>query len=125
MIEYIFNSDDLQAFASTFILDDVRIEAHMRMKALIHEEESQENDWKQDVIVDKLDHEQSLKSVILHVQSEKMKISFNILIDLFALIVDSKVIDDEQLKRNAQSFAKKLSENESELSILIEYNEAW
>jgi len=53
-----------------------------------------------------------------------MKISFNILIDLFALIVDSKVIDDEQLKRNAQSFAKKLSENESELSILIEYNEA-
>jgi len=44
MIEYIFNSDDLQAFASTFILDDVRIEAHMRMKALIHEEESQEND---------------------------------------------------------------------------------
>jgi len=125
VIEYIFNSDDLQAFASTFILDDVRIEAHMRMKALIHEEESQENDWKQDVIVDKLDHEQSLKSVILHVQSEKMKISFNILIDLFALIVDSKVIDDEQLKRNAQSFAKKLSENESELSILIEYNEAW
>ncbi len=124
MIEYIFDSDDLQAFASTFILDDVRIEAHMRMKALIHEEESQENDWKQDVIVDKLDHEQSLKSVILHVQSEKMKISFNILIDLFALIVDSKVIDDEQLKRNAQSFAKKLSENESELSILIEYNEA-
>jgi len=124
VIEYIFDSDDLQAFASTFILDDVRIEAHMRMKALIHEEESQENDWKQDVIVDKLDHEQSLKSVILHVQSEKMKISFNILIDLFALIVDSKVIDDEQLKRNAQSFAKKLSENESELSILIEYNEA-
>jgi len=44
VIEYIFDSDDLQAFTSTFILDDVRIEAHMRMKALIHEEESQEND---------------------------------------------------------------------------------
>jgi len=34
------------------------------------------------------------------------------------------VIDDEQLKRNAQSFAKKLSKNEDELRISIEYNEA-
>ncbi len=125
MIEYIFDSDDLQAFASAFILDDVRIEAHMRMKALIHEEENQEDDWRQDIIVNKLDHEQSLESVILHVWTEETKISFNILIDLFALIVDLKVIDDEQSKRNAQSFAKKLSENESELSISIEYNEAW
>ena len=125
MIEYIFDSDDLQAFASAFTLDDVRIEAHMRMKTLIHEEENQEDDWKQDVIVNKLDHEQSLESVILHVQTEEMKISFNILIDSFTLIVDLRMIDDEQLKRNAQSFAKKLSENESELSILIEYNEAW
>jgi len=44
VIEYIFDSDDLQAFASAFILDDVRIEAHMRMKTLIYEEESQEDD---------------------------------------------------------------------------------
>jgi len=29
---------------SAFILDDVKIKAHMRMKVLIHEEESQEND---------------------------------------------------------------------------------
>ena len=95
MIEYIFDSDDLQAFVSAFILNDVRIEAHMRMKVLIHEEENQEDDWKQDIIIDKLDHEQSLKSVILHVWTEEMKISFDILIDLFALIVDLKVIDDE------------------------------
>ncbi len=53
-----------------------------------------------------------------------MKISLDILIDLFTLIVDLKVIDDEQLKRNAQLFAKRLSENEDELRILIEYNEA-
>ncbi len=52
-----------------------------------------------------------------------MKISFNILINLFTLIVDLRVIDDEQSKRNAQSFAKKLSKNEDELRILIEYNE--
>jgi len=52
-----------------------------------------------------------------------MKISFNILLDLFALIVDLRVIDDEQSKRNAQSFAKKLSENEDELRISIEHNE--
>jgi hypothetical protein len=125
VIEYIFNSDDLQALASAFILDDVRIEAHMRMKALIHEEENQEDDWKQDVIVDKLNHEQSLKSVILHVWTEETKISFNVLIDSFALIVDLKMIDDEQSKRNAQSFAKRLSENEDELRISIEHNEVW
>ncbi len=53
-----------------------------------------------------------------------MKISLNILIDLFALIINLRMIDDEQLKRNAQSFAKKLSKNEDELRILIEYNEA-
>jgi len=52
-----------------------------------------------------------------------MKISFNILIDSFALIIDLKVIDDEQSKRNAQSFAKKLSKNEDELRILIEHDE--
>jgi len=80
VIEYIFDSDDLQAFASAFILDDVRIKAHMRMKALIHEEENQEDDWKQDVIVDKLNHEQSLESVILHVWTERTKISFDILV---------------------------------------------
>jgi len=34
------------------------------------------------------------------------------------------MINDEQLKRNAQSFAKKLSKNKDELRILIEYNEA-
>jgi len=34
------------------------------------------------------------------------------------------MIDDKQLKKNVQSFAKKLSKNEDELRILIEYNEA-
>ena len=40
MIEYIFNFDNLQAFANVFILNDVRIKAHTRMKVLIHEEEN-------------------------------------------------------------------------------------
>jgi len=57
VIEYIFDSDDLQAFASAFILDDVRVEAHTRMKALVHEEKNQEDDWEQNVIINKLDHE--------------------------------------------------------------------
>jgi len=48
----------------------------------------------------------------------------NILIDSFALIIDLKMINDEQSKRNAQSFTKKLSKNEDELRFLIEYNEA-
>jgi len=34
------------------------------------------------------------------------------------------MINDEQSKRNAQSFAKKLSKNEDELRISIEFNEA-
>ena len=57
LFKYILDLIDLQAFASAFILNDVRVEAHIRMKALVYEEESQENDWEQDVIVDKLDHE--------------------------------------------------------------------
>ena len=57
VIEYILGLINLQAFASAFILDDVRVKAHTRMKVLVHEEESQEDDWEQDVIVDKLDHE--------------------------------------------------------------------
>jgi len=44
-------------FVSAFILNDVRVEAHTRMKALVHEEESQEDDWEQDIIVNKLNHE--------------------------------------------------------------------
>ena len=44
VIEYIFDLSNLQSFANAFILDDVRVEAHMRMKALVHEEESQEDD---------------------------------------------------------------------------------
>jgi len=125
VIEYIFNSDDLQAFVSAFIFNDVRIKAHIRMKAFIYEEENQENDWRQDVIINRLNHKQSLESVILHVWTEEMKISFDILINSFALIIDLRMINDEQLKRNAQSFTKKLSKNESELSILIKHNEAW
>ncbi len=44
MIEYIFNSNDLQTFVNAFILDDVKIKAHTRVKVLVHEEENQEND---------------------------------------------------------------------------------
>ena len=44
LFKYILDSINLQAFANAFILDDVRVEAHMRMKALVHEEENQEND---------------------------------------------------------------------------------
>ncbi len=40
VIKYIFNLSDLQTFVNAFILDDVRVEAHMRMKVLVHEEES-------------------------------------------------------------------------------------
>ncbi len=57
LFRYILDLINLQAFASAFILNDVRVEAHMRMKAFVYEEESQEDDWEQDVIVDKLDHE--------------------------------------------------------------------
>ncbi len=57
LFRYILDLIDLQAFASAFILDDVKIETHMRMKTLVHEEENQENDWEQDVIVDKLNYE--------------------------------------------------------------------
>ena len=56
LFRYILDSIDLQTFANAFILNDVRVEAYMRMKVLVHEEESQENDWWQDIIVDKLDH---------------------------------------------------------------------
>ncbi len=52
-----------------------------------------------------------------------MKILLNILIDSFTLIIDLKIINDKQLKKNAQSFAKKLSKNEDELRISIKYNE--
>ena len=44
LFRYILDSIDLQAFTSAFILDDVRVKAHMRMKALVHEEENQEDD---------------------------------------------------------------------------------
>ncbi len=40
VIEYIFNLSDLQTFANAFILDDVRVEAHTKVKALVHEEEN-------------------------------------------------------------------------------------
>jgi len=57
LFRYILDLINLQTFASAFIFDDVRIEAHMRIKILVHVEENQEDDWKQDVIVNKLDHE--------------------------------------------------------------------
>jgi len=44
LFRYILDLINLQAFANAFILDDVEIEAHMRMKALVHEEENQEDD---------------------------------------------------------------------------------
>ncbi len=44
-------------FMSAFILDDVKVEAHTRIKSLVHEEKNQEDDWEQDVIINKLNHE--------------------------------------------------------------------
>ncbi len=57
LFKYILDLINLQAFANAFILNDVRVKAHMRMKVLVYEEEYQENDWEQDVIVNKLNHE--------------------------------------------------------------------
>ncbi len=57
LFKYILDSIDLQTFVSAFILNNVRVEAHMRVKSLVHEEKNQEDDWRQDVIVDKLDYE--------------------------------------------------------------------
>ncbi len=57
LFRYILDSINLQAFANAFILDDVKVEAHTRMKVLVYKEENQEDDWEQDVIVDKLNHE--------------------------------------------------------------------
>ncbi len=44
LFKYILDLINLQAFANAFILNDVRVKAHMRMKVLVHEEEYQEND---------------------------------------------------------------------------------
>ncbi len=44
VIEYIFNLSNLQMFANAFILDDVKVEAHTRIKVFVHEEENQEDD---------------------------------------------------------------------------------
>jgi len=44
LFKYILDLIDLQAFVSAFILNDVRVEAHTRMKVLVHKKESQEND---------------------------------------------------------------------------------
>ncbi len=44
LFRYILDSIDLQTFANAFILDNVRIKAHTRMKVLVHEEKSQEDD---------------------------------------------------------------------------------
>jgi len=44
LFRYILDSINLQVFASAFILNDVRVKVHTRMKALVHEEENQEDD---------------------------------------------------------------------------------
>ncbi len=44
LFKYILDSINLQAFANAFILDDVKVETHTRMKVLVHEEENQEDD---------------------------------------------------------------------------------
>ncbi len=44
IIKYIFDLSNLQMFAKTFILNDVKVETHMKVKVLVHEEEDQEND---------------------------------------------------------------------------------
>ncbi len=44
LFKYILDLINLQVFASAFILDDVRVATHMRMKVLVHKEENQEND---------------------------------------------------------------------------------
>jgi len=44
LFRYILDLIDLQAFASAFIFNDVEVKAHMRIKALVHEEKNQEDD---------------------------------------------------------------------------------
>ena len=40
VIEYIFNSSNLQTFMNAFILNDVKVKAHMKVKVFVHEEEN-------------------------------------------------------------------------------------
>jgi len=40
LFRYILDSINLQAFVSAFILNDIRVEAHTRMKVFVHEEKN-------------------------------------------------------------------------------------
>jgi len=44
LLRYILDLIDLQAFANAFIFNDVKVKAHTRIKAFVHEEENQEDD---------------------------------------------------------------------------------
>ncbi len=44
LFRYILDLINLKMFMSAFILDDVKVEAHTRIKSLVHEEKNQEDD---------------------------------------------------------------------------------
>ncbi len=63
------------------------------MKFFIEVKEDHWNDWKDIEIVVEFYHKYSFDSVILHVIAVDSKFAFNVLIDLFWLIIDLRMID--------------------------------
>ncbi len=65
------------------------------MKFFIKVERDHWNDWENIEIVVKFHHKYSFNSIILHVIAVNSKFAFNILIDLFYLIIDFQMINCE------------------------------
>ncbi len=65
------------------------------MKFFIEVEENHWSDQEDIEIIAEFHHRYSFDSVILHVIAVNSKFAFNVLIDLFRLIIDLRIIDCE------------------------------
>ncbi len=97
--KFIHSSDnviDLSNFnilMSSFIISCIWIETHSRVKIFIEVEKNHQDNQECIEIITEFHHWKSFSSVILHVIAVDLKFAFNILINLFQLIIDFWIIN--------------------------------
>ncbi len=78
-----------------FVVNHIWIETHSKVKFFIEVKENHWNNQEDIEIVAEFYHKYSFDSVVLHVIAVNSKFAFNVLIDLFWLIIDLKMINCE------------------------------
>ena len=96
----IFNFICFKSFTNDNVFETVEIKKYTKIETFINIKRIQINIWKYNIIVRKFYYWQLVDLIVLHIIAVRSKLTFNILINMFYLIIYFKILNCWQFINN-------------------------